>query len=517
MRHTLVMMLVSAAVTFSFVSPAYVQSNGSEVPPQAVSPETPKEKAKEERFVPTFIETEFLVKSERFVTGELVVVEGVVAFDQIFSVHWDELTPERLRLGPFKVVKVTVGPQRPSWKSKDFFADERSVRIVLVLEDKTKRGKMTIPAFSLGYSWQEGEKISAKQMEIGPWEVERVPIKLSVSLTPSVLHLGEKAELVVRVVRDKNVKVLNQFLGVLKDDKAPEAAKAEVRRWLKSLEVRKESAFNIDSPDIKPFTVLERAVREVERNGSKISIYTYKIAYYQEARKEVRLPDVKIWYMLEGRESSESGYKDPQSIGVSGLGLSIASRLAGKDRRLDGPAFPPQVGYGLAVKYFFDYGLFVSGVLALVAGSTMLFRRKGRKGRNVAKHEKPIQFRKASHEILFFLSRSSNIYPVRDGWVLSNRAVTMLRERLFALIGAVLAMSHEEAQAKTADEMVELLLKRFNRAYIEPVTELLFWCDQALSLSEVPTTEGVQLSGVMLKRTRPFFNSESYWDSLAQI
>lgn len=461
-----------------------------------------------ERFVPKFFEAELSARPEHFVSGELVMLNGVIAYDQLFSVHWDELTSEKLKLAPFKVVKSSVGPEQPSWRSRESFANERPVSVVLMLEDKKFSGSVIIPAITVSYSWQDGERTVTRKTKVGPWRVERVPVKVSVSASAKVFHLGEEVELTVRVASD-NSKILNQFIGVLKDEKAPETAKAEVKRWLKSLEARKDSAFNPEAPDVKPLTVLGRSSEEIRSGNYTLSVYTYRVAYYETAGKQIRLPAVKVWYVVSGAGAgSADGYDAPKSVSVAMPEFFIGSRLSGNDRRLDGPVFPKRTERHAFAIYFFDYGLFAGSAGFLVLGAVLLFGgRAGVFRGEKVKRARPISFRRASRELVHFLN------PVWNGGNLSERAVKIFRERLVALLGSVLGMLNEEAQAQSADEMAALLEQKFGKDYIRPVTDLLRWCDRALSLSEVATADGVLLPGEMLLKAGPFLRDKSSWRS----
>ena len=228
-------------------------------------------------FTPASIGVKFTVGQETFVADEMVTLEGVVVFDQALMVHWDELTPERLNLNPFQVLKVLVGPQKPYSQGGNLFADYRTVQILIAPPNVARNGVLKIPSFSANYSYKGEKGIVKKQFTAGPWTVTKAPIKMSVSFLPDVLHLGERAELIVKIQRDKNVKVLNQFLGLLKDDRAGESEKTEIKRWAALLEARKESAFNLLAPDLKPFNVIEKSVTEVDRPNSGVSVYTYKV------------------------------------------------------------------------------------------------------------------------------------------------------------------------------------------------------------------------------------------------
>ena len=232
------------------------------------------------KFEPTYFATEFWVTPDTFVGEETIMLTGVVAFDQIFSVHWEDFSQDRLKLDPFKVLRVTVGPQRPHSQNKNFFADERTVAIHLVLGDVTKREGLKIPAIRIGYSWFDGVRTIKKSATLGPWKISRVPIRISGSISADVLHLGEQAELRVDIVREKGIRVLNQFLGILNDEKALETEKGETQRWMKSLEARKEFAFNLVSPDIKPMKVVKRNYEEIDRGLIVMSRYRYTISYY---------------------------------------------------------------------------------------------------------------------------------------------------------------------------------------------------------------------------------------------
>ncbi|MBI2639453.1 MAG: hypothetical protein HYW90_00980 [Candidatus Sungbacteria bacterium] len=463
-----------------------------------------------ERFVPKFFEVDLSARPERFVSGELIMLDGVIAYDQLFNVHWDELVPEKLKLAPFKVVKANVGPEQPSWRSREAFVNERPVSIVLQLEDKKLSGLVAIPAFAVSYSWQDGERVVTKKAKIGPWKVERVLLKVSVSASPKVLHLGEEVELTARIASD-GVKILNQFIGVLKDEKASEAAKAEVKRWLKSLEARKDSAFNPEAPDVKPFTVLGRSSEEVRSGNYALALYRYRIAYYETAGKPVRLPPVKVWYVASGAGAgSTGGYAEPKSVSAAVPEFFIASRLSGNDRRLDGPVFPKRRERNAFTVYFFDYGLFAASIGFFLLGAVLLFgRRAGVFRGEKTKRVKPVSFRRASRELVSFLN------PVWNGGNLSERGVKIFRERLVALVGSGLGMLNEEAQAKSADEMAALLEEKFGKDYVLPVTDLLRWCDRALSLSETGD-KFVSLPEGMISKAGSFLRSKSSWRSSSE-
>lgn len=465
---------------------------------------------KRERFVPTYVAGEFRITPNTFVVGDGITLEGTVVFDQVFSVHWEDLSPERLKLDPFKVLRVTIGPQRPRGQGKEFFADERTVAIHLELRDTAKRGKMNIPAIRLGYSWQDGTRVTKNSAVFGPWNVDRVPMKISNSLSTDVLHLGEQAEFQVTIVREKNVRVLNHSLGVLKDEHASEAEKAEIRRWLKSLEARKESAFNLAAPDLKPMRVVKRKSEEVDRGLSVVSRYHYTIAYYEEAKKSISLPPVKIWYVQESGERGE--YHEPMPVALQPFQVFVASRLAGPDSRLEGPMSPEISPAGRMMHYGFGYGFPVAGGLAIVCGVMLFFSgvRRARGPKRVRKNL--ISFRKARRGFSSFAYEAGG-----DGYLhYGSLGIRNLRRQTWAIVGAMLGLTHEEVQAKSADELASALIHCYARTSIEPVLALVAFCDRAITSADVEAAEGVPVPKELLWSVAPLFKRKSLWRSLSK-
>ena len=440
-------------------------------------------------FAPTFIGVKFAVSQETFVADEMVTLEGIVAFDQAMTIHWDELTPERLDLKPLRVLKVVIGPQRPYRQSENFFADYRAVRIMLALPDAARNGALKIPSFRVTYSYRGEKGLVKKQFTAGPWAVTKGPMKMSVSFSPNVLHLGERAELTIKIQRDKNVKVLNQFLGLLKDESVGESEKTEIKRWTALLETRKESAFNLAAPDLKPFRVLDKSVVEVDRPNSVVSVYTYKVVYYEAVRPLVVLPPVKLWYVLR---KTNGEYQDPEVVASPNIKLGVASRLISKDRRLDGPQAPSLQEFNLKERYLFGYTPAIFGALLFIAGLVLMFKRPDRKiGKKVA-NAKPISFRRASRALARYLKTLPR--QVDDGSLarLGVGPISELRIHTFRAIGAALALTQIEAEAKTADEIIEIIKNRFPGVDAEPVSRLVNFLDEALVLAEV-NAEGVKV------------------------
>lgn len=476
---------------------------GGDIAPAAPSSSPAQETAK--RFTPTYFEGEFRAYPETFVIGDAITVEGVIAFDQIFSVHWEDLSQERLRIDPFKVMRVTIGPQKPRAQAKEFFADERTVIIHLALRDEAKRGGLKIPSIRLGYSWHDGIRLVRKTAVFGPWNVNRAPIRIFGSLSADVMHLGERAELRVDIVREKGIRVLNQFLGVLNDENVPETEKAELRRWLKSLEARKESAFNLAFPDVKPMKVVKKESEEIDRGLSAISRYRYTVAYYEEAKKTISLPQVKIWYVLQSGGAGE--YREPSSIALDPFRVFIASRVSGTDRRLEGPISPEVVSAGMFAHYGFGYGLPAVGGIAVILGLALVFSGSGHARETKRVRRKPISFRKASRGFSFFATEESGgKHPFLSG----PSAVRKLRHETWAVIGAMLGFTHEEARAKSADEVVSLLTSRYARNSIEPVLRLAEFCDHAMAEADA-TSEKIAIPKDILDDVAPFFRKKSLW------
>ena len=79
MRRTTLVLLSLTLAIFLGAATAYGQNDGT-------------------FFAPTFIGVKFAVSQETFVADEMVTLEGIVAFDQAMTIHWDDLTPERLDL-----------------------------------------------------------------------------------------------------------------------------------------------------------------------------------------------------------------------------------------------------------------------------------------------------------------------------------------------------------------------------------------------------------------------------------
>lgn len=460
---------------------------------------------KEARFTPTYVETIFRVSPKKFVVDDVITVGGVVAFDQVFTIHWEDLSAQRLKLKPFKVINVVIGPQQPHAQGKNFFADYRPVEIQLALEDAGKRGVLKIPAITIGYSWQDGEKTIKKSVTLGPWSVQRVPIKVSGSLSAGVLHLGERAEMQLLVTREKDIKVLNQFLGILKDESIPEVNKSETRRWLKSLEARKESAFNLSSPDLRPMKVLGKSIQEAARASSVISAYTYTVAYYEEAKKIVTLPPVKIWYMPKGGEFKE--YQEPALLALEPFQVVVASRMAGKDRRLDGPEPPRVRDFGVVEKYGFGYGFIIAGPIAVLVGLALILRRPDRAAVKRQIYSKPISFRKASRELIFPAGVDINFGPQR---------ARQFRSQVWMVVGAVLGLTAEEVRSKSSDELIETITSRYHREQIEPVIKLIEFCDESLTLSDIGAQESASRIAELLTEARPYLKRKSPWNAACQ-
>ncbi|MDO8574724.1 MAG: hypothetical protein Q7R61_00360 [bacterium] len=488
MRKTALVLLFLTLAIFSDAATVYGQNNPAS-------------------FTPTSIDVKFTVGQETFVADEMVTLEGVVIFDQALMVHWDELSPERLNLNPFQVLKVVIGPQKPYSQGGNFFADYRMVQILIAPPSAARNGALKIPSFIVNYSYKGEKGIVKKQFTAGPWTVTKAPIKMSVSFLPDVLHLGERAELIVKIQRDKNVKVLNQFLGLLKDDRAGESEKTEIKRWAALLEARKESAFNLLAPDLKPFNVIEKSVTEVDRPNSVVSVYIYKVAYYGAVRPLMALPPVKLWYVSR---KTNGEYQDPKVIASPGIKLRIASRLISKDRRLDGPQALSLKEFNLKERYLFGYAPMIIGALLFVVGLVFMFKRSERKvGKKVAS-AKPICFRHASKALIRYLKtipRQSD-----DGSLgrLGIQPISEIRTLVFRVVGAVLALTRVEADAKTADEMVNILNNEFPEVDTKPVSRLINFLDKALVMADVETN-GIKVPEELLNDAMPSLTRKNYW------
>lgn len=223
---------------------------------------------------PIFIRAVFS-RVEPVLPGETAALSGQVVYDQRFSIHWDQVKYES---PPFALARLEISKPEIAKGDDGLFYDAINFRLLLSVPSGTEIAMHAPKSLAIPYSSMSGGKRKERSLRVTMPKISVIPIRVKVALEKNIVRIGEDTELLVRIYRIPEARILNEYLSVLKDAGSSDIEKGEVERWAQSLEVRGQTAFNFSEPVMKPFVVRHQQKTIVQDGAIIRSEYRYRLS-----------------------------------------------------------------------------------------------------------------------------------------------------------------------------------------------------------------------------------------------
>ncbi len=397
--------------------------------------------------------------AEPVLPGETAVFMGYVVYDQRFSLHWEGL--EKYASPPFVMARYRVGAPRIAEGEEGLFYNIARFRMIIsVPAAVTEFRQYALASLHLSYSYLAGDKRIARELVIPFPELVIVPARIEALLEKDAVRIGEENRLLLRIYHLSHLRVLNEYIGILKDEKAGEAEKSEVRRWLESLEVRHLLALNLEDPELKPFVVKQKSHGRSQEGNVVRSDYAYTFSIFE-------LPGIRtlgpfsLWMIEKGGSVPQELSAGPYAVHVqTGLSPERSEFEWVKDPKSAGTMFP----------LWYAYPLFISGGCVAAAGFVMAAKSVYGWAMRSSSGERQQLVRRRSARVLRRDLVRMLVPAARVGDV-SVVYAAAVREALWAYAAA---LRHDLAicpEAQSAAEVCAACAHRFGEAADERVRE----------------------------------------------
>lgn len=270
---------------------------------------------------PEFIRSRMWAQQHPALPGETALFIGIVVYDQRFSIHWEEL--KYYVSSPFMTVDHSISAPRPAGGEEGLFYNAVEFRMVLWVPPDIPFQPHALNPLILSYSYLSGlsgQERATRQIFISLPKLLVVPARIEAFFEKDAIQIGEENRFLVRISHTQRLRVLNEFMSVLQDEKASEGEKGEVQRWLQSLEIRKLSLFNLVEPELKPFVIKRRSYTRSQEGTIVRGEYEYVVSVFE-------LPGIKSLGPFSFWTIEKSG-SVPQEISVGPWEVAILTSLS---------------------------------------------------------------------------------------------------------------------------------------------------------------------------------------------